>query len=109
MYSTFVGTAPVEQAARLFTNYTVWHTPEKEEKPTQLELEVQYVPLPEDEPQEVVQEVFAEEAPVVEEPVVEEQSAFEWWMVAVAAGVFLLGGGTVLGLLRHARKKQERE
>ena len=107
VYSTFVGTAPVEQAARLFTNYTVWQAPAEEEKSTHLELEVQYVPLPQEE--EPVQEVFAEE-PVEEAPVeepVEEVSAFAWWMVAVALGVFLVGGGATVGLLRHVRKKHE--
>ena len=111
VYSTFVGTAPVEQAARLFTNYTLWSAPKEVEKPTHLELEVQYVPLPEDAPAEVpaevpeevpqedVQEVFAEEP-------AEAQSAFEWWMVAVALGVFLLGGGAVLFLLKKSRPKR---
>ena len=106
VYSAHVGTEPVERAARLFTNYTLWQTPVREEKPTHLELEVQYVPLPEEAPQEEAQEVFVEEEPAVEEPVVEEQSAFEWWMVAVAAGVFLLGGGTVLFLLKKSRPKE---
>lgn len=92
----------VAQTAALATAYTVWQTPEETRSPTHLELEVQYVPLEqEDEP---VQEVFAEEPEqMYEEVQPDAQPAFAWWMVAVALGVFLVGGGTVM-ILVNAKK-----
>lgn len=111
VYTQFVGTEVVEKAAELFTAYTVWQTPEETEKPTHLELEVQYVPV--EEPEEPVQEVFAgetdetaEEAPPVG---TQPQPAFEWWMAVVAVGAVLAAGGIAMMLLPSERLKKRKE
>ena len=112
VYTQDVDVSVVADTAALLTAYNVWQNrPEPEEEENSLELEVQYVPK--DEP---VEEITVEPDPVVEpepeelaedpaEP--EETSAFAWWMVAVALGVFLLGGGGVL-LLANPKRLQEK-
>lgn len=97
VYTQDVEESVLADTAALLTAYTVWQSqPEEKPEPSdQLELEVQYVPReeptpePEPEPEPV-------EPEVVEEPEPEPEGAFEWWMLAVAGGVFLLGGGLFL-------------
>ncbi|MBP3634520.1 MAG: serine hydrolase [Oscillospiraceae bacterium] len=107
VYTQYVSMEVLEKAAALFTAYAVWQQPEEEPPATHLELEVQYVPVdtPEEEPAESVFEEV-EEVPLPEqEPV---PSAFEWWMVAVAVGVFLAGGGSVLLILQKKNKMADK-
>lgn len=108
VYTCNVSTEIVSKTAELFTAYTVWQTPEETEKPTHLELEVQYVPL-----EEPAQEVFAEAEPEEVEPEPEaepEQApalAFRWWMAVVAAGVFLLGSSIVLFAVKRTKRHMD--
>lgn len=102
VYTQFVTQDIVAEAAALFTAYTLWQDPPVQEQGTQkLELELTY------EPQEPVQEVFAPQEQA-EEPLPEQikQTAFEWWMIAVSLGVFLLGGGIVLLSINPKRQKK---
>ena len=121
VYTQDVGERIVADTAALFTAYNVWQNPPEEEAPEATEMEVQYVPV-EEEPE--VPEV-PEEPPVTElpeEPAAEpetetqpeevpveapKESAFEWWMVAVALGVFLLGGGMVSLLANPSKLKKK--
>jgi len=111
VYTQDVTADIVAKTASLFTAYTVWQAPVETEKPTHLELEVQYVPV--EEPEEPAQETFAEEKveDAGEATQVQEQprSAFEWWMVAVALGVFLIGGGIAALTLNPKRLKKYEE
>lgn len=46
----------------------------------------------------------AEPIPEVQPEMEKEESAFEWWMVAVALGVFLVGSLLVLALTGRKRR-----
>lgn len=96
VYTKYLGERIVADAAKLFTAYTVWQDPPPDTM-QKLEVEMTY------EPEEPVQEVFAPEEPTEPTPTPAEQTAFEWWMVVVSLGVFLLGGGIVL-LSIHPQK-----
>lgn len=102
VYTQNVEEAVVAQTAALFTAYNLWsNQPEPEpEESEQLELDVQYVPK--EEPA-VAEEVTPQPEPVQEETPVEQEleqeepeDTFVWWMIPVALGVFLLGGGGLL-------------
>ena len=101
----------VGKTAALFTSYTVWNIPVEEENPGKLELEVQYVPVEEPE-EEAAEEVFA---PVLEEQmqpavtVEPERPTLEWWMIAIALGVFLIGGGIVVLTINPEQMKKYEE
>lgn len=107
------------RAAELFTNYTLWQEaqqpepepPEPEEETIRLETTV-ILPEQEEEPEAVpAAEPEPAEAPSTEpspepesepeEP--EKPSAFAWWMIPVALGVFLVGSGFVLLIVRSGR------
>ena len=114
VYTQDVDASVVADTAALLTAYNVWQNqPEPEKDRESVELEVQYVPK--EEP--AATEEAAEAAPVdTEEPREPAQaepdtgdSAFEWWMVAVALGVFALGGGGVLLLLNPRRLQRKYE
>ena len=115
VYTQDVSESVVAQTAALFTAYNVWQNPPKTEEPEVTEMEVQYVPVeePEEAPaqtpeQAVVPETVPEEEPVAEVPAAEEpKAAFEWWMVAVALIVFVMGGGVVTVLANPARLKEK--
>ena len=101
----------VADTAALLTAYNVWQNQPEPQKDETLELEVQYVPkeTPTAEPP-AEPTVPAEPEPPVEPALPEEpakESAFEWWMVAVALAVFLIGGGGALMLL-IPKKLQEK-
>ena len=102
----------VADTAALFTAYNVWQNQPKEESSTVTEIELEYVPMeelapPTEEPAvEEPADVLPEEPEIVaEEPVEEPQNPFEWWMAAVALGVFLMGGGMVSLLANPAKLK----
>lgn len=114
------------RAAELLTAYSLAKTiqdesPEEAVPDGAVSLELQDVPAedPEETPAEVPAEEAEEmpgevpaEAAATEEagpPEPEPQSAFEWWMAAVALGVFFLGGGLVLLLFRPARLQKKYE
>lgn len=114
------GEEVVGRAAELCRNYTLWlmaqqaeeelpaeEPPERENSQT-LELEI----IPKEKPEEeLVEEPIEEpEPPVTEpEPEPEPESAFEWWMVAICLGIFLLGGGAALLILRPSRLRKLEE
>ena len=108
------------EVAALLTAYNQWQNlPEPEEEVT-LELPVQYVPkeepvetapaepVPEEPSQVETPEEPQQPAEVVQPEQPEKKSAFEWWMVLVALGVFALGGGA-LKLLNPAKLKETYE
>lgn len=107
VYTQDVEMSVVSQTAALFTAYNVWQNLPEEEENQSVELEVQQVPkeeLPPAEAETPQTEPLQEAAPESEnEPAPQETSSFEWWMVAVALGVFLLGGGLVKLLVSPAR------
>lgn len=49
------------------------------------------------------------QAPSEPQSVLQPQSAFEWWMIPVALGVFVIGGGFTLVILRSDRSKSRYE
>lgn len=112
VYTQDTDASVVADTAALLTAYHVWkNQPEPEpEENTQLELEVQYVPKenPELQPPEEERPATDPVAAVPEPQETPSVSAFEWWMVAVAAGVFLLGGGSLL-LLNPGKLKKKYE
>jgi len=98
----------VADTAKLFTAYTVSQLPPEDDGVIQLELETQELP---EEPQieetpvaEPVQTVVPEPEVVEEEP----EQVFQWWMIAVALGVFLMGGGLTI-LILNPKKLQKYE
>ena len=103
VYTQGVSAQVVSDAAKLFTAYTLWQDPPESEG-QQLELEVNYIP---DEPAEE-----EDELPVVELTQQEERpldkTAFEWWMVLVALGVFCIGGGIVILMVSKKKKLEEK-
>lgn len=113
VYSQDVDLSVVSQTAALFTAYNVWQNQPEEKAGTALELEIQEIPveelLPQEAPAAAEEEAAPEEAPSPEEAPADlpEERAFEWWMVAVALGVFLLGGGLVV-LLVNPKRWQEK-
>lgn len=120
VYTQDVGETIVADTAALLTAYNVWNNqpePEPEEN-TQLELDIQYVPKEEPtQPEEVTPqpEPVEDEQPVqAEQEEKKPDTAFAWWMIPVAAGVFLLGGGGLVlvfnpqKLRRHYEDKYNR-
>lgn len=113
VYTQDVSETVVADTAALLTAYTVWKSqpePEPEESNTQLELDVSYVPK--EEPTDSISEEELPDLPEEEEPetpenIPEESGAFAWWMIPVALGVFLLGGGGVV-LLCNPKKLREK-
>ena len=107
VYTQDVEMSVVSQTAALFTAYNVWQNLPEEEENQSVELEVQQVPkeeLPPAEAETPQPEPLQEAAPEPEkEPAPQKTDSFEWWMVAVALGVFLLGGGLVTLLVSPAR------
>ena len=111
VYTQDTEVSVVADTAALLTAYNVWQNQPEPQKDETLELEVQYVPkeTPTAEPP-AEPTVPAEPEPPVEPALPEEpakESAFEWWMVAVALAVFLIGGGGALMLL-NPKKLQEK-
>ena len=121
-YGTYEGV--VADVAKLVTAYNVAHTTPVEEPEPEPEapaeepelpdmeqavtLEVEMVPLEQPEEEELrpeAPEEEPEEAPEPEAPAEEPESArpLEWWMIAVALGVFLLGGGGTLLIFNNKR------
>lgn len=101
------------ETAALFTAYNEWQNPPEPEKSNTQELEVQYVTVDGIQTETGLEEETPEkkpakepEAPVVQNEAAEEPAAFEWWMVAVALGVFLLGGGIVLQVANPKRLRK---
>ena len=107
VYTQDVEMSVVSQTAALFTAYNVWQNLPEEEENQSVELEVQQVPkeeLPPAEAKTPQPEPLQEAAPEPEnEPAPQETGSFEWWMVAIALWVFLLGGGLVKLLVSPAR------
>jgi len=108
VYTQDVGAQVVADTAKLFTAYTVSQLPPEDDGVIQLELETQELP---EEPQieetpvaEPVQTVVPEPEVVEEEP----EQVFQWWMIAVALGVFLMGGGLTI-LILNPKKLQKYE
>ncbi len=98
----------VAETAALMTAYAVAHVQlepepeqEAEEGPagTELHLQVEFLPREEE----------AEQEPEVLPEPEDEPEVFEWWMAAVALGVFLLGGGLTVLLTRPARIRKKYE
>ena len=111
VYTQDTAEAVVAETAALFTAYNVWQNRPEPEQDATLQLEVQYVPKEEPveeaapaEPElpEAPEEPEQPEAPAEPEP----KAAFEWWMAAVALGVFALGGGALA--LVNPKKLQEK-
>lgn len=110
VYTQGVSADIVAKTAALFTAYAVWQAPSEEEQPGKLELEVQYVPV-EEEAEEPAEEVFSQ-VPEEQQPVVTvepEKPTLEWWMIAVALGVFLIGGGIVVLTIDPEQMKKYEE
>jgi len=113
VYTQDVSERVVADTAALFTAYNVWQNPPEPEEPEGMEMEVVYVPKEEPEQPPVVEELPSAEAELPAEPEEEEPAEentarpFEWWMVLVALGVFLLGGGMVSLLANPARLKEK--
>ena len=114
----------VSDAAALLVAWQEWNLAQaaeaEEETPDGIELEIQYVPIPEEPAEEEVPPAQPQEPDVIqpsegqppqpESPQeVPQESAFEWWMVAVALGVFLQGGGLTVMIAKPFRKKLEEE
>ena len=119
VYTQDAGDWVVADTARLLTDYNVRNLtpPEPEEEPEISEgkhLTLELVPVEEEE-QAVEEPVCEEEPEPVPEALPEEpESAFEWWMVAVALAVFVLGGGATVLIfnpkrLEKALKDEEEE
>ncbi len=109
VYTQDVGDSVVAEVAQLVTAWHVAHqTPVEEEPETlhRLELEVEMVPLEEPEEPQTVPPAEPEPAQP-EEP---EEPAFFWWMIPVALGVFLVGGGIAVSCLnpKPMEKKYEK-
>lgn len=111
VYTQDVPERVVADTAALLTAYNVWQNPPQEKGETKTELDIQIVPKEEPVEQSPVEQKpeSQPEPPTAAEPEVPEEkpSAFEWWMVAVALGVFLLGGGG-LALVLNPKKLQEK-
>ena len=106
----------VADTAALFTAYNVWQNPpeEEDELTGTVEMEVQYVPKEEltpVQPAEPEQPEIQPEVPA-EKPVTVQKApekAFEWWMIAVALGVFLVGGGAAALIINPKRIQEKYE
>ena len=115
VYTQDAAEAVVAETAALLTAYNVWQNREIPEEELRLELEVQYVPKEEPAPEEPVVPVLPQppegsvepDASTAPETPEKPESAFEWWMVAVALGVFAVFGGGALVLL-NPKKMQEK-
>lgn len=117
VYTQDVSADVVAETAALLTAYNVWQNQPEPEPDESLELEVQYVPKEEPVPEEPAApaEPVTPEKPVEHEasavPAVPEEpqkeTAFAWWMIAVALAVFVVGGGGTL-LLLNPKKLQEK-
>ena len=111
----------ISDVAQLVTEYNVANAtlPEPEPEPEEPELpdmdraeelEFELVPLPgtEEEPEpEMAPE--PEPEPIIEEepaPEPEQKSAFAWWMIPVALGVFAVGGGGVVLIINPKRLEE---
>ena len=114
VYTQNVEEEVVGRAAELFQNYTLWlsaQQPELEpEDPPAAEnsMTLELQELPKGEPAQELAEEPVEEPELPEpepepEPEAESESVFEWWMVAVCLGVFVVGSGAVLLILRFSR------
>jgi len=113
VYTQDVPESVVADTAALLTAYNVWQNPQETEEAPVTELEIQMVPKeePEEQPEIQPEAPSAPEVPSDPETPAEDTAAFEWWMVAVALGVFLLGGGGALLLLnpKKLRDKYEKQ
>lgn len=106
VYTKFVGEHVVAEVAKLFTAYNL--SKEPPELPKTMELEVQFIPEEVSEPEAVEPEVIEPEDPeIIVQPEEPEPVAFEWWMPAIAIGVFLLGGGIVLLALKPKKREDD--
>ena len=100
------GEGIVADVAALVTEYNVTRTaaPAPESEGTVLEVEM--IPLPSAEPEELPEDPV----PVLPAEELPEEPAFAWWMIPVALGVFLLGGsGTLLFVRRKHLGEMFRE
>lgn len=115
VYTQDVSEQIVADTAALFTAYNVWQNPPEPEEPDTVEMEVQYVPVEPETPEEPLTEPelpkepeqTPEEAPETPAEPEEPQPTLTWWMVAIALGVFLLGGGFVSLLVNPAKLKEK--
>lgn len=123
VYTQDAGERIVADTAALFASYHAWMEQQEPEENTEvIEMEIQPVPVeepeepvqaapePETAPEEPVQEAAPEEpepAEGTEEP--QTQGAFEWWMAALALGVFLVVGGAALLLVNPKRLQKKYE
>lgn len=101
------------EVAALVTDYNVSHigpeTPKPDPGKTGVEdLETPTLEQPgisaQPQPQEPAEPVLPQ-TPSEPQSVPQPQSAFEWWMVPLALGVFLVGGGFTTAVLRSGRGK----
>jgi len=116
VYTQDVSEQIVGDTAALFTAYNVWQNPPEPEAPNAVEMEVQQVPKEDltpavpvepEKPETDVQPVVLPEAPAAEPE--EPGKTFEWWMIAVALGVFLIGGGGAVLLINPKRIQEKYE
>lgn len=104
VYTKNVYESVVGEVAALVTQYNVEHTTPKA---VEVLLPVEMVDPEPEELDPVVEEITEEtELPEVPE---EAATAFAWWMVPLALGVFVLGGGGVLLVSRKLPKIDEEE
>lgn len=100
------GEGIVADVAALVTEYNAAKAAEPAPEPEGVILEVEMIPLDPAQPEEIP-EGPAPEVPVEATP---EETAFAWWMIPVALGVFLLGGsGTILFVRRKHLGEMLRE
>ena len=108
VYTQDTAETVVGEVAALMTAYNISHTTPEEPEPVHTELAITPTisPLPEEEPLE--EPAALEEPAQVSEPEPRPQEpevadAFSWWMIPVALGMFLLGGGLVLLIVRSGK------
>lgn len=126
VYTQDVGAQVVADTAKLLAAYTVWQQPPEEEGVVLLELETQNGPVqgqdevPEQQNapvqgqdeasvQKSVSAVTQMPAPAKAEAEDQSGFVFEWWMVIVALGVFMMGGGLTMLIVNPKRMKKYEE
>ena len=107
VFTQDVGAQVVADTAALFAAYTLWQQPPEDDGVIQLELETQHIP--EELPEEPVEEEPVQQIVAPATVPAEDKQVFEWWMVVVALGVFCLGGGATILCLSPKRMKKYEE
>lgn len=108
------GEGVLADVAALLTAYNVANAVPPEPEEEELVLEVEMVPLEQEQPETAVTlpaSTADETAAEPEAPETAPEMAFVWWMPVVALGVFLLGGGGTLLIFhnKHLRKIAQEE